>query len=136
LSLFTLLGIVSLLFAAMALLVAWKPSLWKFFPLIPPSSSNRGAITTAIFSGLIGIGLLYEGHGDPALGRSDFTILGIGLLAAAALNLVAAWKTALSLDAVRRRMDMPAIGWSRRTSLIVGVCFLVAGIACLILSNI
>jgi hypothetical protein len=136
LSLFTLLGIASLVFAAMALVVGWKPNLQKFLPVVPESTSNKGAITSAAFSGVIGIGLVYVGHGDPPMGRSDFTILGVGLLAAAALNLVAAWKPAFSLDALRRRMDMPAIGWTRRTSLIVGISFLVVGFVCLILASI
>jgi cation transporter-like permease len=136
LSLFTLLGIVSLVFAAMALNVAWKPSLRMFFPLIPQSTNNRAAITSAALSSILGIGLIYEGHSDPAFSRSDFTVLGVGLLAAAALNLVAAWKPGLSLDALRRSVDMPAIGWSRRTSLIAGISFLVVGIVCLILGSI
>ena len=136
LSLFTLLGIASLVFAVMALVVGWKPNLRKFLPVVPESTSNKGAITSAAFSGVIGIGLVYVGHGDPPMGRSDFTILGVGLLAAAALNLVAAWKPAFSLDALRRRMDMPAIGWTTRTSLIVGISCLVVGFVCLILASI
>jgi hypothetical protein len=61
------------------------------------------------------------------LDMSIFTIIGIGAPAGAVVNLAAAWKPKLSLDALRTRIGIRTTRWTRRTSLVVGTYLLSNG---------
>ena len=136
LSLLTLFGIVLVAWGVIMLVVAWKPTLGRaIWPMARPGLIVQGRFNSALIVAAFGLVLMYLGHSSPAMNAGSFTLLGIAALVTAALNLVAAWKPGLSLNALRARGGIGTTGRSRRTSLLLGIIFLVIAIGLVVLGR-
>lgn len=135
-SLLTLFGIVLIVWGAIMVVVAWRPSLGGvIWPITRPGLIVQGRFNSALIVAAFGLVLIYLGHNSPSMNAGSLTLLGIAFLVTAALNLVAGWNPGFSLDVLRTRSGMRTAGWSRRTNLTLGIIFLVMAVVCFVLGR-